>query len=225
MPVNPFVSLFGRSPIGPMQQHIARAHECAANLVPFFEAVMVEDWERVEQVQQEMVRLEREADKLKKNVRMHLPKSLFLPVPRSDLLDLLSVQDKIANRAKDIAGLMLGRCMRIPHDIQPQMLLYVKRCVDASAQALKAMKELDSLLETGFSGREAALVERMVEELEDIEHETDRQQVEIRRALFKLEKDLAPVDVMFLYRIIDWIGDVADRAERVGNRLEQLLAR
>ena len=44
MPINPFVSLFGRSPIGPMQQHIAKAHECAANLVPFFEAVMAEDW-------------------------------------------------------------------------------------------------------------------------------------------------------------------------------------
>jgi uncharacterized protein Yka (UPF0111/DUF47 family) len=64
MPVNPFVSLFGRSPIGPMQQHINKAHECAANLVPFFEAVMAEDWARVEAVQQEMVRLENEADKL-----------------------------------------------------------------------------------------------------------------------------------------------------------------
>src|SRR5690554_2170197 len=111
MSINPFVSLFGRSPIGPMQQHIAKAHECAASLVPFFQAVIMEDWERVEQVQQEMTRLENEADKLKRNVRIHLPKSLFLPVPRSDLLELLSVQDKVANRAKDIAGLMLGRQM------------------------------------------------------------------------------------------------------------------
>lgn len=225
MPVNPFVSLFGRSPIGPMQQHITKAHECAANLVPFFQAVMAEDWARVETVQQEMVRLEHEADKLKKSVRMHLPKSLFLPVPRSDLLELLSVQDKVANRAKDIAGLMLGRQMAIPAALQPLMLAYVQRCVDASAQALKAMNELDELLETGFGGREATLVQRMVEELEEIERDTDRQQIEVRRTLFRLEKDLPPVDVMFLYRIIDWIGDVADRAERVGNRLEQLLAR
>ena len=79
--------------------------------------------------------------------------------------------------------------------------------------------------ETGFAGREATLVENMVEELEVIERDTDRLQVEVRRTLFKLEKDLPPVDVMFLYQIIEWIGDVADRAERVGNRLEQLLAR
>lgn len=225
MPINPFVSLFGRSPIGPMQQHMAKSHECAANLVPFFQAVTAQDWERVEQIQQEMVQLENEADKLKKSVRQHLPKSLFLPVPRSDLLDLLSVQDKIANRAKDIAGLMLGRCMNIPPQLQPQMLAYVQRCVDASTQALKALKELDTLLETGFSGREAALVEKMVEELEDIERDTDRMQVAVRRALYQLEKDLPPVDVIFLYKIIEWVGDIADRAERVGNRLEQLLAR
>lgn len=225
MPTNPFVSLFGRSPIGPMQQHIAKAHECAANLVPFFEAVMAEDWAKVEQVQQEMSRLEHEADKLKKSVRLHLPKSLFLPVPRSDLLELLSVQDKVANRAKDIAGLMLGREMAIPQALQPLMRTYVQRTVDASAQALKAMNELDELLETGFAGREAVLVETLIEELGVIEQDTDRLQIEVRRNLFRLEKDLPPVDVMFLYQIIDWIGDVADRAQRVGNRLEQLLAR
>ena len=117
---------------------------------------MAEDWDRVEQVQQEMSRLEHEADKLKKSVRLHLPKSLFLPVPRSDLLELLSVQDKVANRAKDIAGLMLGRQMAIPQALQPLMRTYVQRSVDASAQALKAMNELDELLETGFAGREAA---------------------------------------------------------------------
>lgn len=225
MPTNPFISLFGRSPIGPMQQHIAKAHECAAGLLPFFRAVIAEDWAQVEQVQQDMVRLEQEADRLKKNVRMHLPKSLFLPVPRSDLLELLSVQDKVANRAKDIAGLMLGRQMAIPQALQPLVRTYVQRSVDASAQALKAMNELDELLETGFAGREAVLVENLIEELGSIENDTDRLQIEVRRNLFKLEKDLPPVDVMFLYQIIDWIGDVADRAQRVGNRLEQLLAR
>ncbi len=69
------------------------------------------------------------------------------------------------------------------------------------------------------------LVETLIEELGVIEQDTDRLQIEVRRSLFKLEKDLPPVDVMFLYQIIDWIGDVADRAQRVGNRLEQLLAR
>jgi hypothetical protein len=225
MPTNPFISLFGRSPIKPMQQHMAKAHECAACLMPLFNAVVACDWGMVEQIQQQMSRLEMEADLLKKSVRQNLPKSLFLPVPRSDLLELLSVQDKVANRAKDIAGLMLGREMVIPESVSALMLTYVQRTVDASAQALKAMNELDELLESGFSGREASLVEAMIAELDGIEHETDDLQIQVRRALFKVEKELPPVDVMFLYEIINWIGEVADRAQRVGYRLEQLLAR
>jgi len=225
MPNNPFLSLFGRSPIGPMQQHIAKAHECAAQLMPFIEAVIANDWTEAERMQKQIAQLERDADKLKKDVRVHLPKSLFLPVPRSDLLELLSVQDKVANRAKDIAGLMLGRQMMIPAPLSDAFRAFVQRSIDAAAQALTAMNELDELLETGFSGREVTLVERMIEELDAIEHDTDNMQIKLRSDLYKLEKELPPVDVMFLYQIIEWIGDVADRAQRVGNRLELLMAR
>ncbi|MEH6498516.1 MAG: TIGR00153 family protein [Pseudoalteromonas distincta] len=225
MPSNPFLNLFGRSPIGPMQQHIGKAHECAAQLVPFIDAVIANDWVEAERLQLQISQLERDADKLKKDVRVHLPKSLFLPVPRSDLLELLSVQDKVANRAKDIAGLMLGRQMTIPEPIQESFKFFVQRSVDAAAQALKAMNELDELLETGFAGREVTLVENLIEELDRIEHDTDTLQIKLRSDLFKLEKDLPPINVMFLYQIIEWIGDVADRAQRVGNRLEQLMAR
>ncbi|WP_150304610.1 TIGR00153 family protein [Pseudomonas saliphila] len=225
MPTNPFLSLFGRSPIGPMQMHIAKAHECAAKLNDFIDAVIADDWTEAERLQQEIAELERAADKLKKDVRVHLPKSLFLPVPRSDLLELLSVQDKVANRAKDIAGLMLGRKMTIPGPLQPSFKAFVSRSVDAAAQALRAMNELDELLETGFSGREVTLVEKLIDELDGIEHDTDNMQIKLRADLYLLEKDLPPVDVMFLYKIIEWIGDVADRAQRVGNRLELLMAR
>ncbi|MFP5507036.1 MAG: DUF47 family protein, partial [Gammaproteobacteria bacterium] len=49
--------------------------------------------------------------------------------------------------------------------------------------------------------------------------------VRVRAELFKRETELPPVDVMFLYRVIDWIGDLADLSQRVGSRLELMLAR
>ena len=222
---NPFVSLFGRSPIGPMQRHMAKAHECAAQLVPFIDALMAEDWVEAERIQQQISHLEREADEMKKNIRVSLPNSLFLSVPRPDLLELLSVQDKVANRAKDIAGLMLGRKMKIHVSAQPAFRRFVERSVEASAQALRAMDELGDLMETSFAGRELKLMEKLIDEIERIEHETDEMQIELRAALYKREAELPPVDVMFTYQIIEWIGDVADRAERVGNRLGIIMAR
>ncbi|RRJ82373.1 TIGR00153 family protein [Aestuariirhabdus litorea] len=222
---SPFSRMFGRSPIGPIQEHISKAHECAEQLLPFIDAAMAGDWEEAKRLQKALSALEEEADRLKKNVRLSLPKSLFLPVPRNDLLDIVTVQDKVANRAKDIAGLMLGRQMMVPAPLQGAFRRYLERSIETSAQAVKAIHELDELLETGFRGREVSVVEAMIEELDKIEGDTDDLQVALRRALFKMEQDLPPVDVMFLYRVIDWVGDLADRASRVGSRLQLLLAR
>src|SRR5690606_39723212 len=107
MPNNPFLNLFGRSPIGPMQRHMAKAHECAAQLIPFIDALMAADWVEAERIQQQISHLEREADQMRKNIRVSLPNSLFSSVPRWDLLVLLGVQDIVANRAKAVSGLML----------------------------------------------------------------------------------------------------------------------
>ena len=218
-------SVFGRSPIGPIQKHITKAHECAIQLEPFFRTAFDGNWKKAEEIQQEIVRLEHEADEIKKNVRLSLPNSLFLPVPRTDLLEIVTVQDKVANRAKDIAGIVLGRHMVIPPEIRTAFLDYLQRSIATSAQAVRAMDELDELVETGFKGREVHLVEELIEELDQIESDTDEHQVKVRKILFRLEKDLPPVDVMFLYKIIDWVGDLADRASRVGGYLQLLLAR
>jgi uncharacterized protein len=220
-----FGELFGNSPVEPIQKHIGICHDCATQLQPFLKAVYAGDWEEANNVQAAIVKLENEADDLQMSIRLHLPKSLFMPVPRTDLLDLLGTQDKIANRAKDIAGIMLGRQMAIPKPLQKPVSDYLKRSIAASEQAVKVINELDELIETGFGGREIKLIGKMITKLNSIESETDQIEIKIRGELFKIEKDLAPVDVMFLYKVIEWIGDLADLAQHVGQRLQLLLAR
>jgi len=147
-----------------------------------------------------------------------------MPVPREDLLELLLVQDKMANRAKDVSGLVLGRKMRIPDAIAKDFLVFVQRNVDAAKQARKSVRELDELFTTGFRGAEAELVEDLVEDLDSIETETDQLQADLRAAVFRIENQLDPVTVIFLYRVIELTGEIADMAERVGRRLELLLS-
>jgi predicted phosphate transport protein (TIGR00153 family) len=222
---NPLSNMFGQSPIKPMEQHMAVAVNTARHLQAFFDAVVANDWDSAEAVQKEIGTLENEADVLKKELRLHLPKSLFLPVPRSDLLELLTMQDKIANRAKDIAGIMLGRKMAIPADMVDTMQSFVASAIATAEQALVAIDELHDLLESGFSGRELKIVENLIEELDALEKKSDGIEITIRSSLFKLEADLPPVDVMFLYKVIDWVGDLADCSQAVGSRLQLLLAR
>ena len=225
MPSNAFLGVFAKSPIKPIEDHIKKVHKASAMLIPFFEHVFEKQWQEAEELRLKIRSLEREADELKREIRLNLPRGLFLPVERTDLLELITHQDKIANKAKDIAGRVVGREMTIPETIQTDFLQYLSRCVDATKQASKAINELDELLETGFRGREVTLVEKMLVELDAIEQDTDDMQIKLRQELRRIEDTMNPVDVMFLYKIIEWVGDLADIAERVGARLEVLLAR
>jgi predicted phosphate transport protein (TIGR00153 family) len=216
--------IFGKSPVGPIQEHMNTCYLCAKELMSFFSHVVAEDWDAAAASRARIVELENEADDLKKEIRSQLPKSLFMPVPREDLLELLLVQDKIANKSRDISGIVLGRRMQVPEAVQQRFLEFVSRNVDAAKKARKSIRELDELYETGFRGAEAALVEELVNELDQIENDTDALQVTLRSELFAIEKDLSPVDVMFLYRIIEQTGDIGDMAERIGRRLELLLS-
>lgn len=226
MPGGGYMSgIFGRSPVSPMQEHMAKVYACAKELVPLFNAVIDEDWEKVEKVQQKISTLEQDADVLKKKLRLHLPKGLFMPVSRQDLLEVLLRQDKIANISKDIAGIIVGRRMTLPDIVHEDYIRFVQRCVDACKQARKAINEMDELVETGFSGQEIKIVSDMISKLDEIESDTDNLQSGIRHKIFGIEKELPPVDVIFLYKIIEQTGDVADHSQRVGSRLQLMLAR
>jgi predicted phosphate transport protein (TIGR00153 family) len=199
---SPIFNIFARSPIGPLQAQMEKVHACCSALPQFFQAVFANDWVEVDIKRNYIANLEHDADDLKKELRLHLPKGLFMPVARGDILEMLTIQDLIANRAKDITGIVLGRKMQFPVQVQEHYLKFLNRCIDASAQAYKVIHELDNLLETGFSGREVTLVEEMIHELDAIENDTDAMQVTIRYELFQIEKQLNPVDVMFLYKYL-----------------------
>ncbi len=221
---NTLANIFGSSPVDPLEKHIDIVYRCAKKLRPFFAAVIDGDEERMAECRLQIEALEHEADDLKKDIRMHMPKSLFMPVPREDLLELLLVQDKIANRAKDASGVVMGRNMRIPASIAEKFKEFVDSSIDAAKQARKSVRELDELFTAGFKGAEVSLVAELIEELDKMETETDQKQTEIRSALFEIEKTLDPIDAMFLYEVIQLIGEIADMAERVGRRLELLLS-
>jgi predicted phosphate transport protein (TIGR00153 family) len=216
--------IFGASPVGPIQDHMDTCYKCAKELIVFFELVVSDDWDQVEAARARIVNFEHEADDLKKQLRAQLSRSLFMPVPRQDLLELLLVQDCIANLARDVSGLVLGRRMVIPLVLQKDFFAFVSRNVDAAEKARKSIRELDELYEAGFRGTEAELVESLVQELDQIEDDTDAMQARIRAELFAIEKDLPPIDVVFLYRVIELTGEIGDMAERIGRRLEVLLS-
>lgn len=223
---NPLASLFGEvAPFRGLQEHMRVVHTCAALVIPLFDQLVANDQVGVEHTAREIFKLEGEADKVKQELRSRLPRSLFLPVDRRDLLEVLHAQDSIADTAQDIAGLLIERPMEVTPEMRQPLLELVKACVGVVERCRGVIEQLDELLEVGFRGKEVSRVEIMLDELGRAEDATDELGTALTRVLFLHEAEMSPVSVVMWYQMIQWIGDLADFAEKVGNRLRLVIAR
>jgi len=220
-----FSKVFGKSPVTPLQEHMSKVLACVSELDPFTKAMIAGDNESLARHHQNIVDLEKEADALKKELRLRLPSSLFMPIDRRDILEVLTMQDMVAGSAKKVASLAYTRHTFIPPSLRKDFKKLINRSVKACKQAYTAICELDELIETGFGKKERKYVGRLLLKLDKTEHDADDLEDNLSKALFQLENELHPVNIMFLYRIIEGTGKIADRAQRVGSRLQLMLAR
>ncbi len=219
-----FSRLFGDSLITPIKHHMAICNRTAETLGPFFDAVLLDDFRLASTIQRNICELEQQADELKKNIRLQLPSGMLLSVSRSDLLELVRSQDKIANVTRDLAGLVCGRAIHFPGSLKDD----IRGCVTGAIAAVQALEEtlhnLDTLVGTGFIPSRMRVIEAGVDSVDDKERLSDLTESDVRHRLFEIEDEMDPIDVMFLYQVIDLIGEIADRAQAVANRIRIVIA-
>lgn len=218
-----FLKIFAKSPVKPMQQHMEVVYQSVVSLFDFFYGIVNQDWQIAKIERDKINLLENKADLLKKNIRLHLPNKILLPIDRRDFISLLKHQDLIANCAKKLANLIFYRKMHFPEQITKNILVFIQLDIDATKLAQNVVNELEQLIEVGFRGNETALVKNMIIELDHLDEKTDDIQNDLRQELFIIENNLNPIDVIFLYKVIDWIAELANKAQQVGHQLELLL--
>ena len=217
--------LFGKSPFGPLVEHTRRVHATVEKIRPFLEAYLAGEWERCEELHGEVSKLEHEADKQKNQIRDQLPKSVFLPVDRSDVLGYLKQQDAIADAAEDLTVLLTLRNVETPDDLAGRILGFADQVIRTSELLLDAGLELADLFEASFGGPEVDRVLKMVADVNDQEWEADKREREVTRALLAHEDGMDPIDVLLWMRALDALGEVANHAENTGDLLRMMLAR
>lgn len=220
-----FTDLIKKSPFGPIQAHMEVSKESVKELILFLESAIDSNWDQATKSRKIISDLENQADALKAETRGLLTKSLFLAVPREDILDLIKLADDIPNTVKDISGLMIGRKMAIPIKIAPSFILFANEAADIADAAAEAVDYIDELFQFSFGGNAAIKMQALIEKLDSLENKNDQSEINVRAELFSIEKDLPPVDVMFLYDIINKIGELSDRAEQVGHRISLIASR
>lgn len=215
--------IFGKSPFKPLVEHATCVIECIELITPVIDAWFNEDWDGIENLKVKVRAKEQKADETKILIRQQLTKSIFLPVPRGDLLRILNHQDDIADTAEDLCVLLTMRKTRIPLELQKQARQLADKGIEACRMVLGATEELNLLMETSFTGPEAQLVLGKADQTGKLEYEADIIAQTGLKNLFDMENRLDPITIVFCMRIFSVLGRLANHAENCGDNLRHLI--
>ncbi len=215
--------LFGKSPFGSIVEHSKKVHECVELLWPLMEALVQEDYDQIITLHSRMARLEYEADLIKHEIRGFISQRSFLPVDRSDLLNFLEHQEKIADHAEDFAVILTLRKTVVTEELHDQFFEYLKQVFQASGLLLTAAVEFRNLAETAFGGAEARSILKLIEGLNEEEWKADKMSRKLSRKVFALEGKEEILNILFYEKMIMKLGSIANQAENAGDYLRVMI--
>ncbi len=219
------LGLFGRSPFKPLAEHAKRVHDTVLLIPDLADAFTRGDWAATQETYEQISELEHMADELKNEIRDHLPKSMFMPVDRGDILLFLKEQDGIADAAEDLGVLMAMRQTPTPSAMMPEFRRFVEHVVSTSELWYRVADELPLLQEVSFAGPEVEKTLNQVNQIADMEWQADQMQWSSSRSLFETEKEIGAVSVVIWMQILQALGRIANHAENTADLLRLMLAR
>ena len=214
-----------KSPFGQLLEHMEKIKECTdilgKGLIKYFKG----DYKGFSDLAKKVSEIEHEADKIKRNLRNHLPTSLFMPVDKGKFMWALREQDKILDHAENLVKMLDMRHTKIPKEMQDVFIDHVKLVMKTVNAMQDAVGNIKDLVETSFVKREREQTKKYIYKVHEFEWKADQKKYEITQGIYNLEKKLDPMDVYHLLKIADWVDDIADHAENVSDWLRAMIAK
>ncbi len=224
--------MIGISPIGGGKEKEAleilrKNAKDVVNIVKKFEEMMGalfsdRNFKKAEALGRQVTELETKADRGRRKFACSLGEGAFLPTFRGDLARLAEELDNVADTAEGVTRAILLR-----EKLLDALLKAEKKQKKAKAirEGLIKMAGLATQTAEALQGSIDSLVSNIdvakakIEEVEELEHETDLVEQSLLGEMYLYEKVLDPVSVIQLGILIRGIGDISDRAEDVGDIL------
>lgn len=235
--------LFGRSPFQPLQHHMQLVCSCVALLRDLFRVLEEGGFETKERSEKgdvgtslaprpELLAIiekiqEREylADLAKNDLRRRLEGMLFLPFDRCYLLEILALQDMIADNCEKIAQ----RAALYPTKLLPawkeQFHQLLEREISHVYRALKVIEEIDQLAKSSYGGREADYLDALIEEIAIGHAHCRRAEQVFMRQLFSSSKQLTAPELLIWERMVERLSKISFFTEKALYRLRRVLPR
>ena len=219
----PFLSMFMTSPFEGLQQHAEKVKECAWAFQQAIECYVSKQCQTFEELRQEVILLEDQADSIKRRIRGHLPIGTLMPVSKFQLFRYLREQDGVLDAVEDTLDWLSYRPEPgIPAILEKEFLLLVDAVMDPIEELANMVSEARIYFQS-YSASQRVKVKNIIRLLRQQEHEADKIEHALKGRLFNMTID--PVSIFHLTRLSEIIGSIADHAENAGDMMRAMLAK
>lgn len=216
--------LFGRSPFGQIQQHMDQVSKCIHKMSEAIDVVKAGRFEELERFSVEVSQLEHQADQIKDDIRSRLLKRVFMPIDRSEVLEILSLQDSLADTAEDICKVLTLKELPMPDDLKQDFDQFVEHNLQAFNIVASVIKQLDELIESGFGGVEAERIRGLAKDAAFAEHQADLIQLQLLKKIYARDGDMTVGEFHLWMRLTRLLSQVSNVSENLANRILKTLS-
>ncbi len=216
--------LFRKSPFAALAEMMKEVMECTNRIPKIYDAFLNADKENIELLAKEISDHEYKTDIIKNEIRQSLPKSIFMPVARGDILQIVTSMDAIADKSEDVGVLMTFKDIKVPENTKGQLKEFASNIVDVVNLAKDVIIELDTLRAASFAGPETKTVSDLLDKVNQAEHNTDKLQYALTKEILNSKENLDCASLVLWLKILEATGDIANAAEKMSNRIRLIIS-
>jgi len=219
----PFFSMFMTSPFEGLQEHAEKVKECGWAFQQAIECHLSDKCQTFEEFRQEVIRLESDADAIKRRIRGHLPKGTLMPVYNFLLFRYLREQDQVIDAVEDALDWISFRSEPgIPAELEKDFVNLADAVIAPIEQLSKMVAEARTYFKN-YSEEQRVLIKKIIRTLRQQEHEADKAEDIIKQKV--LNMDIDAVTIFHMVRLAEIIGSIADHAENAGDMMRAMVAK
>jgi predicted phosphate transport protein (TIGR00153 family) len=218
-----FFSLFYESPFVKLKKHADKVKECAWMFKRAAQCYVEQDCEEFDKLTEDVAMMESQADWLKRNLRNHLPRGIFMPMDKFIFLDCLREQDHVLDDVEEaLYWLSFNPMAGIPEELVGDFL----HLIDAVIPAIEKLPEMSEQAIVYFRNsteENRNKLKSIIRYVYQAEKEADHLEHELKKKAFAELKD--PVEIYHVVRLVEIVGDICDHAQNASDRMRAMIAR
>lgn len=211
-----------KSPFDGLVEHAEKISVGVQKLKEAIGAYLEKDFSSFERLSEEVIKIENEADRIKGNIRNHLPKGIFMPVDKGDFLSCLKEQDSILDACQDIVVWLQFRKTEVEIDFREEIEEYLFKVINIVDELVALIKDVHRLI-SSLSLKERKRIKGKIRNIHFEEEEIDRMERNLIKNIFSSGKDM--LHIYHLIHVVFLLGSIADHAENMGDRIRVMMAK